>query len=270
MGVPTIIDHNGVERFLGNNPAPRGLTKAWPTYGDAPETPMIARSLWDDSIAKLPPGWQHPKLPYVHDQDGVGQCNCDATAALAEFCRAEQGLDFIKLSAADLYDRINGGADNGSMLEDAMEKMLREGIGTAATAGTLWRRGMKGAPADERARFKALEVFICPTFDHAMSAAFGGFGIVSGVMWYNNYTPDSEGWLPSGRGGGGGHAVFGYKPASRNGKYGIWHQNSWTAQWGLQGHCVFDESMYRGQVGGWWAVRQMTTESGDIPAPKFD
>lgn len=259
----------GTRRYLGNNPAP--LRMAWPVYGVTPQAPLIPRDKWDDLI---PDGGSadHPFLPYVHNQANVGQCNADATAALAEFCRAQAGLPFVQLSAADLYDRINRGGDNGSLLEDAIEQMLNKGIGTAATSGTIWRRGMTQASAEERAKFKALEVYLCPTFDHVMSASLMGFGVVSGVWWYNNgFDVGSDGWMPdSGWGGRGGHAVFGYKPARKGNKYGIWHQNSWTEKWGLTGRAVFPSSWYQqGGIGGWWACRVMTHEGGDVPAPKI-
>ena len=70
-------------------------------------------------------------------------------------------------------------------------------------------------------------------------------------------------------GGRGGHAVRGYKPARRGQKYGIWHRNSWTARWGLGGDAVFPEAWYvQGGIGGWWAVRSVVDEGGDVPAPK--
>lgn len=251
----------------------------WKVYGDYPQTPLIPRSQFEELTARFAtfdkPG--HPNLQYVHDQDGVGQCNCDATVTGGEFVRSVQGLEFVELSAADLYDRINGGSDRGSLLEDATREMVNVGVGTAKTSGKLWKRGYFNgpAPADERALFKMPEVYLCPTFDHLYSASLCGFGIISGVMWYNNYTPDpGTGWLPLiGSGGGGGHAVFGYKPTMRKfGSrtiFGIWHQNSWATTWGLGGQCVFPESMYTGPVGGWWAIRTATDGGGDVPAPRF-
>lgn len=267
-GTMEIVLPDGTVRRLGNNEPPAGLTRAWPVYGDSREAPMVARSQWDSQIAAMGGDSDDPFLPYVHDQDGIGQCNCDATAGLAEYTRARQGLPFVKLSAGDLYNRINRGGDNGSLLEDAVHEMLTNGIGTAETCGTLWRRGMKTAGADERGRFKALEVFLCPTFDHVMSAVLCKFGIVSGVPWFNNYTPDSDGWLPPGRGGGGGHAILGYKPTSRNGRYGIWHQNSWGIGFGIKGRFVLPEGAYGRDIGGWWAMRSMVDEGGVLPTIK--
>ncbi len=264
----THIDHTGKERFLGNNiPLAGTRSKRWMVYGDTPSAPMVARSQYPALISGMGPWDFHPCLPYVHDQDGVGQCNADATAAAAEFIRECQGLPSIKLSAADLYARINGGGDNGSLLEDAMAEMTGRGIGTAETCGLLWRHDMRFASEAERARFRVLECWLCPTFDHCMSAVLSGFALISGVMWFDNFKPDGDGWLPArGSGGGGGHAVFGYKPVMRHGEFGIAHQNSWTPGWGVGGRCVFPERMYSvGDIGGWWAVRQMVTEAGDLP-----
>jgi hypothetical protein len=264
--VKSVLDHNGIERCLGNLEPPVGLRATWTVYGDTRQTPLFSRSIWPELIAAMNSGLDHPDLPYVHDQGQVGQCNADATAAAAEFCRAAQGLPFVKLSAADLYGRINHGGDNGSLLEDGLAEMTAHGIGTAATAGLLWRPGGPRATDLERALYRALEAFLCPTFEHCMSAVLAGFALISGVLWYGHYTPGANGWLPRPAGSPvGGHAVMGYKPVMDGSRFGIAHQNSWTAQWGHGGRAVFGEEMYTRAVGGWWAIRQMTTERGELP-----
>lgn len=262
----SIIDHNGILRFLGNLVPSAGPGAHWKVYGDAPTTPMVPRSRWGDLITAMGNRLDHSFLPPVHDQGEVGQCNADATAAVAEFCRAVQGLPYVRLSGADLYARINGGVDRGSMLEDAMHEMTAVGIGTAATAGTLWQPNLRQAGNAERARYRVLECWLCPTFEHCMSAVLGGFAIISGIPWWDNYTPDGDGWLPSvGAGQWGGHAIMGYRPMLRGKSVGIAHMNSWTAGWGINGCCVIPERAYSNAIGGWWAIRQMVTESGDLP-----
>ena len=233
-----------------------------PVFGEATNTRLIPRSRWDSLLANYQPGPDHPFLPPVHDQNGVGQCNASATVAAMEFCRAMQGLPHVSLSAADLYHRINGGRDQGSLLADGIREAVGRGVGTTQTSGYLWKSGSwKGpAPDAERARYRVIEAYLCPTFDHCFSAVLQGFALISGIMWYSNYNPDRDGWLPQGSGGAGGHAVFGYKPTKRGSTYGIWHQNSWSAGWGLSGRCVFPEPSYAGPVGGWWAVRAIVDE----------
>src|SRR5262245_23168894 len=111
---------DGSTRKLGNIAPPASrLRLSWPEYGSTDAVPLVPRDQWPGLIAQFPAGPDYPFLPPVHDQDGVGQCNCDDTTALVESIRMTAGLPYGQLSAADLYDRINGGADNGSMLEDA-------------------------------------------------------------------------------------------------------------------------------------------------------
>jgi hypothetical protein len=148
-----IID--GVERFLGNRvPTSAPDPGKYVVYGDTPQTPLVARSQWEGLVGNyVPDKPDHPNLPYVHDQDGIGQCNPDATTAAEEFTRSVMGLDFVKLSAGDLYGRINGGRDQGSLLEDALAEMDARGVGTAATyGGTLWNRSSAGCPAQVQHR----------------------------------------------------------------------------------------------------------------------
>jgi hypothetical protein len=265
---------NGEVRRLGNNPPPHPLLMAgFPVYGDTPAAPMVPRSQWDGLLAALDDTFDDPFLPPVADQNGRGQCNAEATVAMLERQRAVQGLPFVKLSAADLYGRINGGVDNGSTLPDAMREATARGVGTAATAGLLWHPGSPPAPAAERARYRALEVFLCPTFDHAMSAMFEGFGLVSGIKWANSYMrPGPDGWLPAPDSWVGGHAIMGYKPAFRDAnksgsvkQYGGWHQNSWTTVYAVGGRMVLAEFCYGNQIGGIWAAREVVDEGGVVP-----
>lgn len=265
-GLIEITLPDGTTRRLGNNRPPAGhKARAFPTYGDTKDAPMFSRSQWPALIVAMGEGPDFSFLPPVHDQDGVGQCNCDATTTMAESCRLSQGLPYVQLSAADLYDRINGGQDQGSLLEDAMAEMLTNGVGTAASCGTVWKRGNPKPPSGERGRFRFLEVFSCPTFEHQVSATIAGFRVNSGIDWADNYNPDSDGWLPRSGGSVGGHAIFGYKPAMRDGKFGIWHQNSWGERWGNKGRFVIPEGAYAGQVGGWFAVRSVVDEGGVTP-----
>ena len=261
---------DGTTRRLGNNPPPGGvLTKAFPIYGDRRDTPMIPRSQWPDLINQMGDWRTYRFLSPIHDQDGVGQCNADATTSMGETMRLKQGLPLVMLSAADLYHRINGGSDRGSILEDAMDEAMRNGLGTVETCGTIWKRGQKQASAQERGRFRFLEVFVAPTFDHFMSGLLAGFDGNTGIMWGDNYNPDGDGWLPETPRGGGGHSLHSFMPAMRpkgSGiQFGCATKNSWSPKWGHNGLCVIPENAYRGPVGGWFLVRSITDEGGIVP-----
>lgn len=208
---------------------------------------------------------------YVADNIAVHNCNADATVGMLQYCRNIQGIPYVEFSAADLYHQINGGGDNGSLLEDAMAAMLNSGVGTLATCrSNIWKSPFQPAPASERKLYRITEVYLCPTFDHCMSAVIQGFGMVSGIMWPTNDQLDSDGWLQRSSQAGG-HAIFGCVPVGRKRggsyEYGIGHRNSWTPQWGRQGRFVIPESYYRGPVGGWWAARVATGFPSDVPTP---
>jgi hypothetical protein len=263
LTLETVTLPDGTLRRLGNNPPKAGLVRGFTSY---PETKLIPEGQWRELIGN-DTGPEDEFVQYTHDQDGIGQCNADATTGAMEAQRARQGLPPVKLSAADLYDRINGGSDNGSTLEDGLAESMN-GVATAATAGFVWQRGRRyDDPAGERKKNRVLEVFLCPTFAHCFSAAFQGFDIVSGVMWYDNFKTDPDGWLPiRGTGRPGGHAIHGYKPTFRNGVYGIWHNQSWGV-WGFHGtgRFVIPQTHYTQSIGGWWAVRSVVDEGGVVP-----
>lgn len=267
---------NGMVVRLGNVKPPDGLASAWPTFGAVPNTPMIPRSEWRDRIdasGKGPDvGWT---MPYVMDQTNIGMCNPAATASAMESCRAKQGLKVRKLSAGDLYRRICfNGRDSGSLLEDGIRVAMAEGLPTTDTCPFLdWKHDFAAA-APERKQNKVLEAFVCPTFDACVSAVLSGFDLISGIEWANSYfNPGADGWLPAPAGNAGGHAIHGlkatYKSTSNGTTFGIWHKNSWTPSWGLDGMFVIPEFAYEGQVGGWWAVRAVTDEGNIVPAEQI-
>ena len=266
----SIIDSNGVERFLANLVPDPNMTRVnFPVYGDRADTPMIPRSKWPELITAMGDWQDSPFLSPIHDQDGVGQCNADATTSMAESMRLKQGLPLVMLSAADLYDQINGGQDRGSLLEDAMEAMMTNGVGTVDTCGTVWKRGQKKASAEERKRHRFIEVFTCPTFDHFFSGLLSGFDGNTGIMWGSRDNVDADGWLPESGDSAGGHSLHSYKAAMRTKggkiKFGCGTKNSWDMAWGLDGKCVIPEERYRGPVGGWFLVRAITDEGGVVP-----
>ncbi len=269
-----IIDSQGEQRFLGNKIPTKALSSEWQVYGqDTKKQPLVLRTEWNDLIvSNTDPDHPFACLDQVHDQNGAGMCNASATVAGIECARKAAGLEqYIALSGGDLYRRINGGVDRGSMLEDGIEAAFTGVLPVSMCPYLDWRQNH--GTDKERAKYKLLEAFLCPTFNHCMSAVLSGFFLISGIAWYSNYTPAKNGWLPfQGTGNWGGHAVLGYKAAriEVNGqtRYGIWHKNSWSKRWGMDGLCVFPETAYSSAIGGWWAVRVVTDEGGSVPAPK--
>lgn len=255
-----IVD--GAPRKLGNKiPPVRGPPITAKLYGSTPDTPLIPRSQWKEIDLSA-------YLPDVKDQDGVGACNAFATVTAVEATRNLHGLSYVRLSPGYLYGNINGGRDDGSMLEDGLAWMTQHGTCEAKTVPELsWRKSAWPAGAAAEAKqYVVLEAYLCPTFDHYASALQSGFFGIEGILWFHNFNVDRDGWLPSrGTGGYGGHALCGYGLAQRNGVWGVRTRNSWGPRWGQGGNCVIPESLFSGPVGGWWAVRATVQTPADWP-----
>ena len=257
-----IVDSTGEARYLMD--APEGPPRLkWAVYGDVPETPMVPRANWQpaDLSALCPP---------IKDQDGEGACNAFATVNVLEALRALAGLPPVRLSPGWLYGNINGQCDQGSLLEDALRWAMDSGTCTAATVPELaWRRSdWPASAAAEARRFRLLEAYWCPTFEHVASAIQSGFFVDMGVLWYENYTPDASGWLPPPRGRAGGHAIMGARLVQDGSRWGAGFPNSWGPRWGLGGWGVLPEGAFGRDVGGMWAGRAVVTEDLDTPSPK--
>jgi hypothetical protein len=267
--MPTVVEQFMVKvtgsaphkRAMGNRPPP-AKKYAWKQFGKEPNVPLIPRDQWKtiDLTAFLPP---------VHDQDGIGQCNCSATCSLIEAARRQAGLPYVYLSAGDLYSQINGGRDDGSTLEDGLYAAMKNGVATAKTVPYVWDKrnhANEAAVKAERPLYIVLEAYECPSFDAMVSALQQGFFIVEGLMWYDNFEPDRDGWLPAkGTGRPGGHALLGKGAVQRNGVWGVKTRNSWGPSWGKNGDCIIPESLFGQSIGGYWAVRAVRQTGADFP-----
>lgn len=251
------------QRAMGNNP-PNERRLKLVRFGDAANVPLIPRAQWREiNLGNY--------LPPVHDQDGRGQCNPSATCTAAEFARYLAGMSYVYLSAGDLYSQINGGHDDGSLLEDGLATMMKSGVATATSVPYIWdgRTHNTAAVLAERKNYVVVEAYECPDFDSIASALQQGFVIIEGILWYDNYNPDRDGWLPiAQQGRPGGHALCGFGLAKRGNTWGIWTRNSWGTSWGLGGNCVIPESAFGKGIGGFWAIRSMVRTPTTFPAPK--
>jgi len=229
----------------------------WNNFGESPNVPLIDRGGWKDTrLASF--------LPGVYDQDGVGQCASSAACTLAEMAAKIQGITYPKLSAGDLYGRraVNGGSDNGSLLEDNLKELIDNGVAPASMVPYVWDRKMTRSAAviEERKKYRILEAYWCPSFEAAASAIQQGFVVEVGLMW-PNAEPGADGWLPNVRTSGG-HALCAYGLVSKqvNGKtvWGLLVRNSWGPSWGMAGDCIIPESLFGGNIGGFYAARVVT------------
>lgn len=237
----------------------------WAKFGESPKTPLIPRDQWK-------PVNLGTFLPPVHDQDGIGQCASSSACTVVEACRAQAGLPYVYLSAGDLYSRVNGGRDQGSMPEDNLNELITNGVAPAANVPYIWngRRATDAATVAARKPYRIDEAYLCDSFEAMASALQQGFFIQEAIWWYDGDRTDADGWLPArGSGGRGGHALAGYALVVRNGVWGIQTRNSWGTSWGKGGDCVIPESRFSFEFGAVWACRSVYQTKSDFPAPKL-
>lgn len=262
-------DFGGEARRLGTLLQPAlTLKHAWPEFGASPVSPgrIIPQDDWRPvDYAEF--------FPTIHNQGSVGQCNAEATVNVVEGLRRMGGFEHHDLSPGDLYARINGGRDNGSLPENALMELMRNGVATTATSPHIWDGRRYPNAASERAENRILEANWCPTGSHVVSALLQGWLVNIGVWWYGRDPVDSDGWLRSvGSGGRGGHAICCVGLVERRGQWGVKIVNSWSAQWGRGGFGILPlVRVNEGcQVFQAWACRQPTRHPGKLPVPQFD
>lgn len=185
---------------------------------------------------------------YVADGVGVHNCCGFASVQIVEAERRQEGMEEVGLSEGDLYAHINGGRDQGALLEDALERLMTVGVARRSSVPplTVYKNQINEAHAGpERKFYRVTEAWWCPTAVHAVSAVLRGFRVLGGVFWTDGDRPDPEGYLPlQGRGSRGGHAIPFFGTRKRGGEWYLPFINSWSVQWGQRGW-------------GYWPVRRL-------------
>lgn len=262
------FDQHAGKRALGASLAKPKLK--WKKFGESPSVPLIPRDKWKpvDLTTFLPP---------VYDQDGRGQCASSSACTVYECGRAQAGLTYIHVSAGDLYSRVNGGSDEGSMPEDNLNELITNGVALASAVPYVWdgREHNDAATVASRKSNRIVEAYLCSDFDSMASALQQGFVCQEAIQWYDTDAVDGDGWIPVNGRGGGGHALCGFGLAQRNGTWGLKTRNSWSASWGNSsdgslgaGNCIIPEGRFGGNFGNVWAVRAVYQSGSDFPVPK--
>lgn len=177
---------------------------------------------------------------WVKNQRSHGSCQGFATSSALSKARHRRGLDRVDLSGAYAYSKVNGGNDNGSMLEDGMESAERDGICEEVLAGwdAIYPNRYDRIKCDENAKqYKAFECYVVRTEIALASALINNFDCVTAVHADNGFMKlDSDG-IAGGGNGPGNHAVHcdGIDWNDRLKKLIFDHQNSWDVTYGQNG-----------------------------------
>jgi len=261
MAMPKIFD-GWVERPLGCLPRTAQPGEIFPLLTAA--APLIPREKWKPISFR-----QYVRR--VQEQDGIGSCNANAATGTVEDLRSVNGMPQLPLSAGNLYGRINGGSDRGSLLGDALDALVKDGVCTTAVVGNIdWRNWNAPGWQEEAKRFRILEAWDCPSFDYVSSATQLGFFTDYGIPVHDNFEVEPDGWLPDPRGGVRGyHAMraVGLAYHKKRQTWGVLTVNSWSVRWGMKGFCVVPESYFKNvPFTDAWCVRSvvydMSEESG--------
>lgn len=256
------VYQGGELRYLGcHEQDPEALTRAWPVVGDPGTAQLVPREKW------VPLDLSGLK-PELVNQNGIGMCCSCATVNALELARSVAGLPRVALSGGDLYKRVSGGVDRGSLLEDNLKELLDRGIAPVSVVPFLDWRGNHPAAAAERPKYRGLEAWQCPTVDHVGSALQAGFPVVIGY-WHHQYDPPGPGgWMTNPGGRRGGHSVCLYGVVTDSGRWGFKFPNHW-GNWGDHGYGVLPESRIAEGLRSFpaWCLRASAVESGGTPQP---
>ena len=232
-----ILEHEGQSYKLGCLiPDVRPLT--FKAYADSKT--LMSRSAAIEVIQdkkRTPSRVRFAGVKWIWNQFDIGSCNGFAGAGALARSRVRRGLDYIKLSGESLYAQINGGKDQGSMLDDGMKALMKNGCAPAdlvASKTYLWSKVSAEARA-AMSRFKAFECYRVDTEDELLIGLASGFDGVIAVEANNQFMKvDADGRV-SPTDGNGNHAVGVDDVRIFNGEVEFDMFNSWDLRYGVGG-----------------------------------
>ena len=266
-----IVDGAGEPRRLGCLLPPAGFVSALPAFEDRvpllkdTEIQDIAKSGVMDGRKKFDPS-------FIKDQKSHGSCNGFAGAMALTRARIRRGLDRVDLSGAYLYSLINGGRDQGSMLDDGMQAIQERGVATADTVGwdAIYPSRYDRAKADAEAkRFRGFECYAVKTPAGLFSAAALGFDLVVAVHVGNRFMKvDSEG-VAGVDNGPGNHAVGADGIVWAKGGPHLTGFNSWNRTYGADGRMLmgWDHFAQPFEHHVFYAIRSTGDDAGGTNPP---
>ena len=236
-GLP-FLEVDGEPRFLGCLP-PDPLFSALPQFNE--NFTVLDQSQWVPNSLK---GLNPPQRNQGQYGSCTGQSTCNAFTVAK--LKAAPTNTFPMLSACYIYGNINGGADQGGRVSDAM--MAIRDIGTCYNSevpdNMIFKSQFPSSASQTALRFKALEIYKLNSFEELCSALSLGIPCVSGIAVGRNFTRnqlDSNGLAPLPDVIVGGHALCHTGLTQLNGMWVVETFNSWGSSWGLNGYCFLQK-----------------------------
>lgn len=239
--IDQIIDRSGHVRRLGSLAPPEGFVSSFRTF--EAEMPLYD----DDEIrtiitdpGRVPLRRVFPSY-WITDQKSHGSCNGFAGAAALSKARWLRGIrDKMILSGAFLYSLINGGRDNGSMLEDGLREVQKTGICPASLVGwdAIYPKQQPANARSEAAKHKGMKCYAVQTKQGFRSALAAGFPVIVAVQAGGNFQRLNAQGIAGVDSGGGNHAIHSYDIEIIGGKEYYLTDNSWGTSYGQSGRCL--------------------------------
>ena len=214
-----------------------------------------------------------PPEVYIRSQGNRGSCNGYAGAWALTRARVRAGLPFVALSGEYLYSLINGGQDNGSMLDDGMQALQVKGIARESLVkhqSYLYSQ-MSAEAKQDAPNFKAFECYRVDDESELASGLAQGFVGVVAVHASRSYQQlDTRGVRHESHGRGN-HAV-GVQDVriSPSGEFEYDEFGSWGLQNGQQGCAWLTWSRHLKQTNDYHAfyLIRAATDAADSKVPR--
>jgi hypothetical protein len=202
------IEIGGMVRKMGTLVPMPGFVSAFPQF-------EASIAVMDDETIKnivTDPGRKMGRKAFgdewITDQKSHGSCNGFAGASALSRARYLRGIrDKLILSGSYIYSHINGGRDNGSLLEDGMKELQQYGAPPLAMCpwNMIYRNETKQFDA-EAAKRKGFEAYAAGTMQGFKTGLAMGFMGVCAVHVGNNFGNLSAGGVAGIANGPGNHA----------------------------------------------------------------
>lgn len=243
--IEIIRDETGEERRLGSLVLPEGFVRSRKTF-------EALFAVDDDATIKQKLKGRRPRRSiftnkWQANQGQWGSCNGWAGALGLSKTRRLVGIrDGMLLSGSYVYSKINGGRDQGSMLDDGMAALERYGApsATLVTPSMIYPHLLPRGADEEAAKHKGIVCFPCETIQGLRTGMANGLISIVAVHVGRNFqrlNSDEISGVDSGRGN---HAVHCDDMYWDGGRFIYDEHNTWGLQFGVNGRSRLTEEHF--------------------------